>query len=112
MGKGGGSEYSFRQRQAHPVLGAWISRDPLGLVAGATLYGYVDGNPINATDPTGEDVFYLFDPKVIDTIPTTHAAVLIGPVKPRGTYVYLSVDIDPNAFNLLKIPNRGQGVRA
>lgn len=35
-------------------LGRWISRDPIGLAGGVNLYGYVDNDPVNFLDPTGE----------------------------------------------------------
>jgi RHS repeat-associated protein len=48
--------YNFRNRDYHPMLGAWIQRDPKGLDAGDwNLYGYVGRNPVNAVDPSGED---------------------------------------------------------
>jgi RHS repeat-associated protein len=31
----------------------WLSRDPLGMVDGPNLYGYVNKNPINYSDPFG-----------------------------------------------------------
>jgi RHS repeat-associated protein len=43
----------YRARYYDPVLKRFISEDPLGLVAGTNLYTYVDGNPINLIDPTG-----------------------------------------------------------
>jgi RHS repeat-associated protein len=36
------------------VLGRWISRDPIEEAGGLNLYGYVGGNPIRYTDPSGE----------------------------------------------------------
>ena len=36
-----------------PLLGRWMSRDPIGLRGGRNLYGYVDGDPVNHVDPLG-----------------------------------------------------------
>lgn len=40
-------------RNGHPLLGCWISRDPLGLAAEVTLNGYVGNNPVTFADPDG-----------------------------------------------------------
>jgi RHS repeat-associated protein len=49
-----GNLYYYRSRYYNPVMGRFISPDPIGLVGGdANLYGYVRNNPINATDPSG-----------------------------------------------------------
>ncbi len=38
-----------------PGLARWMSPDPKGLVAGVNLYGYVRGNPVRLSDPTGTE---------------------------------------------------------
>jgi len=38
-----------------PWLGRWGSVDPEGLVDGGNLYGYVNGNPVNYSDPNGRE---------------------------------------------------------
>ena len=42
-----------RARYYDPRLGAYLSRDPAGPVAGLNAYQYADGNPINVVDPLG-----------------------------------------------------------
>ena len=36
-----------------PVIGRWLSRDPIGLDDGPNLYRYVLNNPVNEIDPSG-----------------------------------------------------------
>lgn len=43
----------LRHRAYDSSLGRFIQRDPLGIVGGCNDYGYVDGNPVDATDPYG-----------------------------------------------------------
>jgi RHS repeat-associated protein len=40
-------------RAYSPRLQRWLSRDPLGESAGLNQYNYVNGNPVNNTDPLG-----------------------------------------------------------
>jgi RHS repeat-associated protein len=41
-------------RDYDPTTGRYLQADPLGLVDGASVYGYAGQNPIRNTDPTGE----------------------------------------------------------
>ena len=38
-----------------PGLARWMSPDPKGLVDGVNVYGYVRGNPVGLSDPTGTE---------------------------------------------------------
>ena len=45
--------YHYKARAYQPGLGRFLQADPLGYQAGANLYAYVAGDPINASDPFG-----------------------------------------------------------
>ncbi|MGE0802669.1 MAG: RHS repeat-associated core domain-containing protein [Lautropia sp.] len=47
-------------RTYDPVLGRYLSPDPLGLRAGSNPYSYAGGDPINRVDPTGL-LLFAFD---------------------------------------------------
>lgn len=46
--------YYYRTRYYSPGKRRFLSEDTIGLAGGANLYRYVDGDPVNNTDPTGE----------------------------------------------------------
>ncbi len=45
--------YHYRARTYLPQLGRFGQTDPIGYAAGANLYAYVSGDPINLNDPSG-----------------------------------------------------------
>jgi RHS repeat-associated protein len=46
----------FGARDYDAEVGRWTAKDPLGFARGlGNLYAYVDGDPVNTTDPTGAD---------------------------------------------------------
>jgi RHS repeat-associated protein len=49
----GNGLYYYRARYYSPVLGRFISEDPLGLSAGPDAYTYTLDNPISFSDPSG-----------------------------------------------------------
>lgn len=49
--------YYNRARYYDPQLGRFLSEDPQGIAAGANLYAYAGDDPINHTDPSGQDCY-------------------------------------------------------
>ncbi len=62
--------YYNRARYYDPSTGRFISQDPIGFDAGdANLYRYVGNDPMNNTDPTGEEEQSTLSPKLINNLP-------------------------------------------
>ncbi|MCH8622568.1 RHS repeat-associated core domain-containing protein, partial [Undibacterium sp. TS12] len=49
----GNGLYYYRARYYSPATHRFIAEDPIGLAGGINGYGYVGGNPISFTDPSG-----------------------------------------------------------
>jgi len=45
--------YYFRARTYCPVLGRWLSKDPIGIAGGLNQYVFCGNNPVNFRDPLG-----------------------------------------------------------
>ncbi len=45
--------YNYKARFYSPVLGRFLSSDPIGYGGGMNMYAYVGGDPINMSDPRG-----------------------------------------------------------
>ena len=46
--------YYYRARFYDPLIGRFLQEDPIGFDGGINLYAYVNNNPVNANDPSGE----------------------------------------------------------
>jgi RHS repeat-associated protein len=53
-GRGGNGLLYMRARYYDPVVGRFISKDPIGYWGGINLYAYVNNNPATFIDPSGE----------------------------------------------------------
>jgi RHS repeat-associated protein len=45
--------YYYRARYYSPVVGRFVSQDPIGLAGGSNVYAYVGNNPLSWSDPEG-----------------------------------------------------------
>ncbi|MFF1817270.1 polymorphic toxin-type HINT domain-containing protein [Kribbella sp. NPDC058245] len=76
-----------RARWYDPATGRFLSEDPAGFdAAGPNLYSYVDGDPVDATDPTGE-VPQIIAACVGGAAVNTLAGVLLGRKHTAGDYL-------------------------
>jgi RHS repeat-associated protein len=49
--------YYYKARIYSPYLGRFLQPDPIGYADGMNMYGYVGGDPVNSTDPSGTMTF-------------------------------------------------------
>lgn len=56
------SLYFYRARYYSPVLGRFISEDPIGFWGGLNKYAYALGDPTNFVDPSGNEAGYYYSP--------------------------------------------------
>ncbi len=112
--------YHVRFRYLHPMLGRWLSRDPIGESGGINLYAYVGNNPVQYLDPLGTSFWSSFGSGfagglatgmvvaatalVAAAIAPGAAAVLTGALAVAGAvggaYALYSVLSNPSADNI------------
>ncbi len=78
--------YIVRNRFLQPNLGRWLTRDPIGEIAGLNLYAYCSNNPTKFIDPTG-------------LLSIWKSASNVGR---GGYYLYNAYQYDQNALNIKK----------
>jgi RHS repeat-associated protein len=77
--------YYFRARWYDPVVGRWLSNDPIGISGGLNQYVFAGNNPVNFRDPYGLEAYYVSG--------TSHAFVIV--TDPRSRTGYTSYSFEP-----------------
>ena len=67
--------YYYRERYYHPLLGVFVSRDPIGQRGGINPYQYVGDRPAGRSDPTG---LSWWDELLNNAAANTHTAAGCG----------------------------------
>ena len=97
--------YHYKTRIYDPGLGRFLQTDPIGYADGLNPYAYVGGDPVNATDPTGTEMFDLVPFQT--TIPFGTSCVHCGSSLGGLGSGNLSLVIAPGGFVGTAITNVG-----
>ncbi len=89
-----------------PETGRWIRRDPIQEDGGLNLYAYCSGDPVNAIDPSGLDVFLLFWDTTQGNSGSGHVGIAVGTVDALTFYEANPVN---GAYSPIKVPYKVTG---
>ncbi len=81
--------YQMGYRWHSPVLGRWLSQDPVGLAGGVNLDAFTVNSPTTHTDPYGLDI-WIEGPSADE--PNAHQSINVG--NPLGNYYSQSFGTD------------------
>ena len=70
--------YHYRARAYDPLKGRFLQTDPIGYGDGPNVYAYVHGDPVNGTDPSGEDAWIISRPIAATGFQGYHSFVVVG----------------------------------
>lgn len=89
--------YYHRERFYDPNLGRFLNEDPIGFAGGNNLFAYVGADPVNKSDPFGQQVFGPeFDMGSLDfSPPPSFREEAVRRIEQRNIDAFLSVDSDP-----------------
>jgi RHS repeat-associated protein len=110
--------YYFRARWYDPVMGRWLSNDPIGISGGLNQYVFCGNNPVNFVDPYGlwaeEWAFWNPDSAVgrqFVSIGDAIGSTLARPFYPEGARTVWQEAVNNSGQSLLDESCAGKGAR-
>jgi RHS repeat-associated protein len=101
--------YHYKARAYSPVLGRFMQTDPVGYEDQVNLYAYVGDDPVNHSDPTGNNMLVIFEGPMSSN-PFGHVAVAFSG---KGIYSYgtaTPMGSSPSAYISSQTSRRNQTI--